>query len=520
MARPGRELLHLTAPVAIAPQDNDTDTVVVKGFASVEKASSDRSGDVVPPDEFDIDKFMVAPTLLVNHKFWLDDHGNGIAAGRPTAMHAVKIADIESESDWGVIDLKTKEQVNTFPKAQIPRLKSGDRGLFVVADVTVDDVAKMVASGELSTFSWRGLVTVAYRVNDTGRTERVLTDIDLYEVSLTHIPDQTSAQAVIVKSVDGVDRKLPLNVYCVRLEKSKYESEDLAKAYFRTHDLQCDSVKDENGSFYGFQREQNEFDANRLVAVKMADGVHVIAGPLKPEAESFAWVTQSLASEETEKLAALNTTDTQEGETMAENEVQTTDEKEEILKEAEALESFGDSLAEKTAEGVASALAPAFETLAETLKSVGSGMEMLVEKAAGAGAGAGAGSDEDEEEDGEKKPPFAKKSAKKAAAQDEEEEEEKAAVKKAAKNEDEKTEKQEVGKTADLDTVMGVLNSLAQNLQKTQTQVVEVAKTAEGLSKATPSDVGRDERIAVEKSAERDPNSVFDSTFPFIGNIS
>jgi len=108
MPRPGRELLHLTAPVALSSDDDSTNKAVVKGFASVEKSESDRSGDVVPPDEFDIEKFMVSPTLLVNHKFWLDDSGNGIAAGRPTQMHAVKIADIKSDNEWGVVDLKTK----------------------------------------------------------------------------------------------------------------------------------------------------------------------------------------------------------------------------------------------------------------------------------------------------------------------------------------------------------------------------------------------------------------------------
>jgi len=517
MPRPGRELLHLTAPVALSSDDDSTNKAVVKGFASVEKSESDRSGDVVPPDEFDIEKFMVSPTLLVNHKFWLDDSGNGIAAGRPTQMHAVKIADIKSDNEWGVVDLKTKSQVNTFPKAQIPSLKPGDRGLFVVADVTVDEVAKMVRNGELATFSWRGLVTVAYRVNDVGRTERVLTDIDLYEVSLTHIPDQTSAQAVVVKSADGVGRKHPLNVYCVRLEKSKYESEDIALAYLRTHDLQTDSVKDENGSFYGFQREQSDFDANRLVTVKMADGIHVIAGPLKQDIDPFSWATRSLGTDETEKLATLNPPDsnTKDTDIMSDDT-----QKEDIAKEAEALDSFGDSLAEKTVQGVATALAPVFESLTESLTAMGTSMTSLVEKAVNPFPPK---EDEDEEEDEDEKP-VAKKAKKKAAAveDEDEEDEEKAPVKKQAKNGKEETEKekQEVGKSANFDEVMGVLNALANNLKSTQDQVVDIAKTADGLSKATPNDIGRDERLAVEKSAGHDPNSVFDSAFPFIGGIS
>jgi len=528
MPRPGRELLHLTAPVALAPQDSDETTTVVKGFASVENSESDRSGDVVPPDEFDIEKFMVAPTLLVNHKFWLDRHGNGIAVGRPTEMHAVKIADIGDDKEWGVIDLGSKEQVNTFPKAQIPRLRPGDRGLFVVADVTVDDVAKMVKSGELSTFSWRGLVSVDYRVNDRGTTERILRDIDLYEVSLTHIPDQTSAQAVVVKSADGVDRRLPLSVYAVRLEKSKYESKEIAEAYFKTHSLQCDAVKDENDSFYGFQRKQSDFDANQLVTVKMADGVHIIAGPLKPESEdgSFAWVTQSLGSEEAEKLATLDHTseetemsDEKKVEDVVEAQDEATatataeivDDQEVASQSQEQMEAFAGTVAEKTAAGVAAALGPMFETMTQSFTT---GITELAEKAAykaggkGGAGGGGAAAAKDDEEDEEKEEAqqgaYKKKMAKKKDAEDTETENEEAEVAKSA---------------GDFDQVMGVLNALATNLKQTQEQVVEVAKTAEGIGKAMPEGVNRDEKIDVEKDASPDMNSVFDSTFPFLGNV-
>ena len=557
MPRPGRELLHLTAPVAVSQSKNKAKKTVVKGFASIENSESDRSGDVVPPSEFDIEKFMVSPTLLVNHKFWIDKNGNGIAAGKPIEMNAVKIQDIEDESEWGVVDLTTGDQVNTFPKKQVPRLQEGDRGLFVVAEVTVDDVAKMVNSGELSTFSWRGLVTVDYRANGIGKTERVLTDIDLYEVSLTHIPDQTSAQAVVVKSADGVGHKVPLTLYCVRMEKSKYESEELATAYLKTHNLQYDAVKDENGSFYGFQRPQSDFDTDSFMTVKMAEGVHVIAGPLKPTVDDspFVWASQSLDNEQIEKLAELDSKESEmehagakyesleacvidhKGKGLsdedakaacaklfekeeAENAPEPTKEEDsnayheeasnmdhEATKDADSLQEFSDNLAEKTAQGVAAALTPMFSNVADTLKSVSTGLELLANR-------------EDEQkqvkkEDEKKMGHEDKKAAhedEKAAHEDEEE--------KKKGNVDEKAKgKKEVGKSADkLDQVFDVLNDLAANLKQTQDQVVEVAKTADALSKVTPSDTLREERLSVEKSAEsRDPNAIFDSTFPFIG---
>lgn len=545
MSRPGRELLHLTAPVAITPDDTQGKKAVVKGFASIENSDSDRSGDVVPPDQFDIERFMLSPTLLVNHKFWVDKHGNGIAAGKPTEMNAVRVGEVEDETQWGVFDLTTGDQVNTFPKEKVPRLHEGDRGLFVVAEVTIDEVAKMVNSGELATFSWRGLVNVDYRTNGLGTTERVLTDIDLYEVSLTHIPDQTSAQAVVVKSADGVGHKVPLTLYCVRMEKSKYESEELATAYLQTHHLQYDSVKDENGSFYGFQRSQSDFDTDSLTTIKMADGVHIIAGPLKPTVEDspFVWAKQSLDSEQVEKLAELDSKESEMPHTddkyesleacvadhtargMSKEEAEAAcsklnakqspedateapeggpgADKEEAAngvpyeKSADELQKFGDSLAQKTAEGVTAALSPLFTTMTETLKSVGSGLETLAESQATLT---------------EEKP--------KIEAQETEVVTEVATHETEIGNVDAKDKtKAEVGKSADkLDQVFEVLNGLAKNLKQTQEHVVEVAKTADALSKVTPSDTLREERVSIEKSAEQtDPNSVFDSTFPFIG---
>ena len=549
MPRPGRELLHLTAPVAVATTGKQNKKAVVKGFASIENSESDRSGDVVPPDEFDIQRFMLSPTLLVNHKFWVDKNGNGVAAGRPTEMNAVRVGEIEDETQWGVFDITTGDQVNTFPKEKVPRLQEGDRGLFVVAEVTIDEVSKMVDSGELATFSWRGLVNVDYRTNGLGTTERVLTDIDLYEVSLTHIPDQTSAQAVIVKSADGIGHKVPLTLYCVRMEKSKYESEELATAYLKTHHLQWNTVNDENGSFYGFQRSQSDFDTDSLMTIKMAEGVHIIAGPLKPTVEDspFVWAKQSLDSEQVEKLAELDSKESEMPHTdekyespeacvadhiargLSKEEAEAAcskldakqspedateapaggpeASKEEVAngtpyeKSAAELQKFGNDLAQKTAEGVTLALSPLFTTMTETLKSVGSGLETLVESKAAFG------DDADEK---------SKKKKKKKEDEDEDEDE------KNTKNENvdakDKT-KAEVGKSADkLDQVFEVLNGLAKNLKQTQDHVVEVAKTADALSKVTPSDTLREERVRVEKSAEQsDPNSVFDSTFPFIG---
>ena len=69
---PSRELLAFQSPLVFSADDSSAtlDRLQVKGFASVE--TDDRSGDHTDPFEFNVDEFMAAPTLLMNHKFWID----------------------------------------------------------------------------------------------------------------------------------------------------------------------------------------------------------------------------------------------------------------------------------------------------------------------------------------------------------------------------------------------------------------------------------------------------------------
>jgi len=89
-----RELLNLAAPVILVTGTEQR----VKGFASVE--SIDRSKDLVAPEEFNIEQFMAAPTLLVNHRFWKDPMDNEISVGVPEQLFVAKLADIGSDEDW------------------------------------------------------------------------------------------------------------------------------------------------------------------------------------------------------------------------------------------------------------------------------------------------------------------------------------------------------------------------------------------------------------------------------------
>ena len=151
MAEPRRELLNLASTVTFL-EDSQDEKLYVKGFASAK--TEDRGGDLVPPSEFKIKQFMSAPTLLINHKFWIDPRGNSVAVGKPVELHASKLVKLKDNSDdWGVKDLDSGEIVNTFPRSKMPNLSAGDEGLFVVAEVTQPEVKNMVERGELQAFS-------------------------------------------------------------------------------------------------------------------------------------------------------------------------------------------------------------------------------------------------------------------------------------------------------------------------------------------------------------------------------
>ena len=180
-----RQLFKLAAPVSIDIADKTSH--VVKGFASVETA--DRSDEIVPPEEFNIKSFMAKATLLFNHRYWIDDNGNGRAIGSPKEMFVARLKDIGDNLNYGVERLSDNQIVDYFPKAKCPNIGPGTKGVWVRAEVTVPKVWEMVQKGELNAFSWRGLTRVGYKTNPDMTVSKLLKNIDLYEVSLVNVPD-------------------------------------------------------------------------------------------------------------------------------------------------------------------------------------------------------------------------------------------------------------------------------------------------------------------------------------------
>jgi len=486
----------------------------------------------VPPEEFDIDQFMAAPTLLVNHDFWIDRMGNRVAAGRPEQVYVAKLVKTDDPEVWGVQEVASREVRTTIPKARVPNLKAGARGLFVVAVVSEPDVIKMVQRGELAAFSWRGLVRVDYRVNTRGETERIFKSIDLWEVSLVNIPDNPDSTFVVGKNANGHLAALggqPYAVQLVVLEGTRFDSRKAAEECLKNHGLRSNAIREEAGNFYALQQAPELFPVEKLVTVRLQPGVYVVAGPTNKAAQASGPgdktpvdktrgepLAEVLAAALSQFMPASGEPVSKELPNMAEETKKdaagqpgdgagsdTQNQKTDAQKAAEVL-------GQSVAGAVTEALKPTLDAMSETLKTVGEGFKVMAEAQKAAQA-------KTEPTDEEK----AKAEAEKAAAEKAKAEEEakKKADAEAAAGAGDGTGKTDTEKKSDTDkktdtepqptAVEKMLAGLATGLQ-------EVQKTVAALGKATPPDTERDEKVEAEKKAKEDPNHVFDGLWPFL----
>lgn len=543
MPAPIKELLHRTAPVAISVEGEGTgtpiETLIVKGFASVERL--DRSGDKTSPTEFNVAEFMASPTLLLNHKYWIDHTGNEVAIGRILTMHPARLAKNENDPAlWNVISLKTKEVINTYPKAKVPALKRGARGLFVTAEVFEQEVIDMVGRGELGSMSWRGLVEVDFELNpQTGESIRVLKNIDLFEVSLVHIPDNNQSTFIVGKTVGGKLEEVNgisldnARLFRVELPKAEFDT-DAQQEFLKNHDLKSSSTIHSDSHVVYTVAKSDDLDLDQTVKIKMA-GAHLVMAPPKldsPRELLYNRLVADLVGRPDQVDAAKSVKSPMEHSSMSDSTNVAVDDaaatEEEVKQEVQVTEVEESAEAEKgyakdkkkskmdeeegsktakakdaeqaddqlTALGthitshVVEALTPAFDSVAKSFETMGTSMATIVEKMS----------------------TLAEQPLQETETEKEPADESKAAVSKSA----------EVSNFSD---VMSTLNGLAETLEKTQSQVVDVAKSAIALGASVPNaGVEREESVQteVEKSAisgkdkNEDENSVLDGAFPWL----
>jgi len=360
-----REIVRGSVPM-VTEIDSETDEVVsIKGFASVE--TEDRSGELVPPEEFNLEQFLVSPVLLVNHEFWRDGSGNNISVGKVASLHVAKLERIPGDKEnFSVRDVKTREVISKFPRNKIPNLRHGDRGLFVFAEVTQPEVAKMIQRGELGAFSWRGLAQIESRFNsETQRVQKVWKDIDLMEISVVHMPDNiNSTFAVASKSA-----------HIVKLYKSSFKSPGDVKDYLQHHNLSCDAVAEKDEAYYCRQLHSDRLELNKLSVVKMAEGVDIIVGPLKDDTE------KTVDADFVNDLAGKFTPLSQISSTENEEKPMSEETKTEVEKAAEAEAAQKKSAMENFIADISkanqAALQPILEQISDAMKSVASAVVSL-----------------------------------------------------------------------------------------------------------------------------------------------
>lgn len=267
------DLVEAETPLNFYDASADTEEgLYIKGFVSLDQV--DRLRDQVSPEAFDVPQFMAAPSILVNHSFWVTPEGNKVSVGTPKNLNLIEVVKLkDDESSWGIKDLQSKQLINTYPKVFAPNISAGDRGLFMVALITEKGVIEKVRKRELNAFSWKGFSKVDYRYEPEG-TVRVIKSVDLVEISLVNGPVHQNSSFIIGKSI-----------YMVSMEKGLHTQDSAAK-FLRDHNF-LPEVNDRGKTLVSKQLDQNLLELSKLELNTLSTGIQVVTGPISKNFEEL-----------------------------------------------------------------------------------------------------------------------------------------------------------------------------------------------------------------------------------------
>jgi len=266
-------MLQLTSQINPAFLDETEEGTHIKGFASVEDI--DRFDEIVSPEAFNVETFMNSPTLLANHKFWNDAQGNKVAAGSVVQMNRAYISGEEGDN-YLVSDISSKQVINFIPKKNLPEVSVGTKGLFVRARVTQPEVATRVQAGDYGGFSWKGF-TRKSKVVRNGKLVDRLHSVDLLEVSIVNGPVQNQSNYVVGKSVGHASTEQ--YIYQIQFDKETNNLESV-KSYLGQHDLEDANINETDTAYFAVVGNSSECCVEKSVRVKMGD-VSLIMAPMK-----------------------------------------------------------------------------------------------------------------------------------------------------------------------------------------------------------------------------------------------
>lgn len=502
-----RELFELDSQFSFEVQgqgqNNGRETVVIKGFASLE--NDDRYDVRTDPREFPIDEFMTTPVLLANHKFWVDRQGNKVSAGRVLSAHPAKLRKIDSDSEWGVVKLGSNEQIATFPKSRLPRIPKGTKGLFVHAEVTEPDIVEQVKRGELSGLSWRGLARRDQQLDPkTNTVFDVFRDIDLWEISVVHMPGHVNTNFVVVRSTDGEHvGEFPVEdfrVWRIEVNKDFCKSTGMVREYLKTHRVEARDIHEKENSFIAAIEEDGEFDLDRAIRHNMGGARFWLAPPKSnsPQPTQDSLLAEFLEAEDisvsTSKGETMTATatppkeekQTQEGQQQETQEEQQTQETQSPPQnqpqnppQNQPQEEQRDNVAmlsDRLSKDLSQALTPVFEKFVQGLDTNNNNLKELGERMVEAMKGATPQTQEEQE-----KP---------------------------------KESKETVQRNADnpLDGILKKMEEMQRNTENLNQAYEEVSRSLQTLGKVVPPTNPRQEQQPQKNSD--DPNSLFDACFP------
>lgn len=353
-----------------------TDSKRIKGFASMN--NRDRHDHIVPPESFDIDRFMNNPQLKYNHNYYKDENGNQIPIGKVLEAQVAVVRDIGNSSVWGIFDTEDK-QIDTFDKQISPDCYHGCRGLWIKAEVTVESVWNQIIDGDFNAFSWQGLAKFA-KISFAGVTRMVSKYIDLYECSCVFIPDNYSATFELSKSADmqkDVDPKVFANVpeqlnlvemkpHQVMFSKDIFEDKEKAVSWLAEKGMVDQELEEVNGEYVATFIPKDKMTEG-IYTMQFATGVQLSMGFAEEDIKSPSAeleileltksVTEDIQMKKTSKSGAKVTAKASSGEvetsTVVEDEATLTKDAEVAEVTEESTQETAEATTEETTEEVA-----------------------------------------------------------------------------------------------------------------------------------------------------------------------
>jgi hypothetical protein len=243
---------------------------------------------------------MVAPTLLENHKYLLDEFGNETSVGSVKEAFAGVVSS-DTEDSWVISDLQTGIERNSVLKSRSPKLSMGDRGLFVVAEVTHPITLRKIKKGELGAFSWYGFVQNTSEESGLVR----LGMIDLVEISVVNIPAMSQAGFMVGKKLGNKtefykqDSKVGVSHF--RFPKSKYTTDQVV-SFLKSRKVQSLSLLEDENFYFAQLDSVSRYDVAKSFAVPIGD-TSVILAPKIEDNEVHAEFIGNISLKEVSKMS-------------------------------------------------------------------------------------------------------------------------------------------------------------------------------------------------------------------------